>query len=734
MGPFLRYRFGPFACDTRNRVLFRTEADQCAPADLTVVPLTPKAFETLIVLLQHPGEVLSRDDLMKAVWPETYVEEGSLTRNISALRKALGDETGTPLYIETLPRRGYRFAAPVSVESFEAAPVAPPAVAIASALEAPDGQAAIESGEPAPDSHGESGSQLAPDSESGPDSEVAPDGGKTTDGPPGARNEAVAILREASADAPRLEHVGAVVGAHERDTTASPPASLETRVPATPIFKNRRWLVGLAVLVFSALVALPALWGWLRPGTAEAMVHPALASINTVAVLPFNTLDPAGDAGHLGAGIADAIITRLARTGVVQVRPTRMVLSLTERRDIQAIGRQLGVDAVLDGTLQRVDGRMRVTLQVVSVRTGTSVWAESFDDRVLDVFQLEDVISQRVVRAWTGPKTAGPAALRRRTSNPEAYELYLRGRYFSSKRTEAGEAMAVQWFERALKVDPGDALAYAGLADAQSLLGWYGAIPAADAVSRARSSAQRALALDPGLSEPHGSLGLAACMEWRWEDADREFRKAIELDPENAAAHQMYGAMYLMPLAWSAEAIAHLERAQSLDPLSLTINSNLAAAFHYAGRYDAAVAQHKRVLEMDATFAAAHYGLALSYEQLGRVEEAIAELEALVKPATLHVGSLVALGHAYARAGRRADAARVLAELASLESRKVVSPYHLALVQAGLGLRKEALASLERAAAEHAVWVPWCRVDPRFDPLRGDPRFAAVLARAGITR
>ena len=566
------YEFGPFQLDPHERLLLR---------DAGAVPLPPKVFDALLLFVSRSGQVLSKDELLSRLWPDTIVEESNLTQSVYALRKALGDRPDGRPYIETLPRRGYRF---------------------------------------------------------------------------------VAEVRESA-----------------------------RREPSAPV--------------------------------------------RSLAVLPFRSLG-AEQHVYLRLGVANAIITKLSRLQEISVRPTSAILKYVDRElDLAAIGRELGVDALLDGAFEWADDQLRVTVQIVRSNGGTPLLAEQFDEQFTNIFALEDSISERVTCALRLRLSSEEKKqiTKRYTENVEAYQAYLRGRYFWDKRTEDGMKKAISYFEQAIALDPDYALALSGLADAYFLLGAYRALPPNECFPQSRRAAERALELDDTLAEAQCTLAyVKACYDWDWQAAERGFKRALAINPNYAIGHIWYSD-YLSAVGRFEEALAEVRRALELDPLSLINNLNLALPHYFARQYDRAIEQLLKALELDPYSALGHWSLGQAYRQSGRYEEAIGELRKAIQLSGQSPLALAALGHTYAVSGRMKEALKIIAELQALARQRYVSPYEIATVFAGLGEQDRAFDWLDCACRERAGRLFFLRVDPYWDGLRLDPRFAALLQCIGLT-
>jgi DNA-binding winged helix-turn-helix (wHTH) protein/TolB-like protein len=602
------YAFGPFLLDTRERRLLR---------DGEPVPLTLKAFDLLVVLVENQGHLLPKDELMRRVWPDAVVEENNLTVTISALRKAMGEGPTDRQYIETVPRRGYRFVAD---------------------LRAP---------------------------------------------------------AEPTEDAPTQ-------------------------------FRRPRALA-LGAIVLAALGAVALAWAWQRSRPTTT------AAVSSMAVLPFRSLT--NDSEYLGLGMADALITRLGRTKL-RVRSTGSVQKYAAPAlDPVTAGRELQVDSVLEGSIQTAGDRLRTTVRLLRVSDGSTLWSGTFDERLTDIFSVQDQVSQRVADALALELTEAQRSLltRRDTSDGEAYQLYLRGRFFWNKRSREGFERGASYFRQAVDKDPAYALAYSGLADSHLGNAFYHYASPQSAMPLARTAALKALEIDGSLAEPHASLAhVKTNYEWDWAEAERLSRRAIALEPKYATAHQWFGMHDLAPRGRLEEAIAETRRARQLEPLSAVFNAFVGAALFSARRYDEALEECRKAIDLHPDFGVAHWYLGRAYLQKGRHREALAELQTAV---TLSGGSPLmkgTLGVGYALAGDRAAAEGTLAELTKLRAESYASALDLADIHAALGDREQAFRWLDQAAAERSFHLIYLKVWPELDPLRSDPRFKALVLRLGL--
>lgn len=577
----LVYEFGPFRLDTAERQLLR---------DGQPVQLTPKAFDTLVLLIQNGGRLLDKEDLMKKIWPDTFVEEANLANNISLLRRVLGESSTEHQFIETLPRRGYRFMASVTQ----------------------------------------------------------------------VRDEAAELI--ASETSVNLGHTG----------------------------------------------------------------------VGSIAVLPFKPLAPDGSDEYLGLGMADALITKLSNIVDIIVRPTSAVRKYAGlEQDPVVAGRELRVESVLEGSVRRSHDRFRVTVQLVSVRDGVSLWAEKFDENCADIFAVEDSISEQVAKALMLRLSGEQKRLlkKRYTESTEAYQLYLKGRYYWNKWSHGGFTKAIEYFQQAIEKDPRYALAYSGLADAYGLLGIQGFLSTKETMPKAEAATLKALEIDERLAEAHVPLACVRCWcDWDFAGAESEFKSSIELNPNYVTAHLPY-ALYLTAMGRFDEACAEIKKAQELDPFSLVLNATESYILYNARQYNRAIEQAINTLEMDANFYPAYERLGEAYEQIEMYEQAIAAFQQAI---TLSEGSLFSvaqLGHAYALSGRSEEARKVVEDLQVRLNRE----YLIAWVYAGLGEKDQAFKWLEKAYEERDSSMVYLKVDPKLDSLRSDPRFADLLRRVGLS-
>jgi len=469
------------------------------------------------------------------------------------------------------------------------------------------------------------------------------------------------------------------------------------------------------------LSALPALAGQFQ------------ADHESIAVLPFRVLSPPGENTgdeYLGVGLTDALITRLSNVQRLIVRPTSSVLRYHGASvDPLIAGRDLGIDYVVDGSLRRVGNRLRVTAQLLSVSEGVTRWAEHYDEDSTDVLQIEDSISEKVAAALL-PQLTGDEKRqlsKRGTDSSEAFEAYLRGRYYWSSYTEVGLAKALECYKQAIKLDPDYALAYTGIADYYNWLGVFGIRPFAETSAAAKQSAAKAVELDSSSAEAYSALGFATvCHDFDWAVAEGQHRRSIEINPNYATGHHWY-AFHLMMEGRFEESVEQMLRTRELDPISPSVVQALGWCYYHARRFKEAITTFQNMLEAVPEFS---YGLityAWALRHTGELEEAIKAAE---KALQLSGGSqfyLAVLGSTYAAAGKRTEAQAILDRLDQMAVHGYVSPYHLSLIHLHLGDRERALELLLKAHSIRDAWVVWLGVEPQFDPLRGEPAFEGIL-------
>ena len=600
-------------------------------------------MKLLEVLLEHPGEVVTREELRSRVWADESFGDFDQAVNIAIakLRSAFGDSAENPRFIETLPKRGYRFIADVVVVEPTTGPNGP---------------------------------------------EFAPRGLPATQ--PG--NE--------------IQSVG---------------------MPIAP--QRWRWII----VALAVVLSLATFFAW-RFGSRV----PAPTGIRSIAVLPLENLSGDASQNYFADGMTDELITDLAQISALRViSRTSVMVYKGARKPLPKIARELNVDAVVEGTVLRSGGQVRITAQLIEASTDKHLWSQSYEGQLRDTLALQNQVARAIAdQIRINLNSQEQAALKSmRVVNPQAYESYLKGRYFWNKRTADGLKVALAYFNQAIDEDPRYAQSYSGLADTYALLGdWqYAVMTSKEALPKAKAAAIKALELDNSLGEAHNSL--AFCLDgfdWDFPSAGKEFQRALELNPGYATAHHWY-AWHLSLLGRYDEAIAEMRKAENLDPLSLIINADLAELLILAHSYDESILQSRKTIEMDRNFALAHNQLGQAYLQKHMNDEAVAELQEAVQLSAGSPTCLANLARAYAASGRRSEAAKLLSDLKKHSSPGYSHASEIAVVYAALGDKNQAMTWLEKGYEER--FNPGVLLRPGFDPLRSEPRFQELVRRIGLS-
>jgi len=666
------YKFDPFVLDVEERVLL---------CDGRPVPLTPKVFETLLLLVQNQGCVVSKQKILDTLWPDVFVEESNITFNITMLRKVLGDTKREHLYIETVQRRGYRFIAHLEepLDSSVATSQIP-----STRVEAADSQLIVGSEE--------------------------------------FKSDSGLVKR------PEIE----LPGAGKSDNTLRAKTARETS-------RTSRWKTLLAAAAVA--VVLIAVGGLLLLRHRSSARSQPDAGRLMLAVLPFQNLTGDAAQDYFSDGLTEEMITQLgnldpdhlgviARTSVMHYK--------NNQEPMDQIGRELQVQYVLEGSVRRESDRVRITAQLIQTKDQSHVWAREYDRELVHLLSLQGEIAREVTdeihrtlggRAGTEPASQTSSA----PKSYEAYDLYLKGQYFFNQRNVAGFERAIDFFQQATTKDPDYARAYAGLADCYALIGGYSEHPQTDFMPKARAAALRAGELDGKLAGAHTALALIVQnYDWDWQTAEKEFRRAIELNPNYATAHHWY-AEHLTWLGRFDEALRESERARQLDPLSLIIAADNGATLYYSRQYDRAIAQFRAVREMDPNFSRS--GLIRSaYEQKGLFTDALEEIEKWRRAYGDRPWTWSELAYVYGRSGQQAQAKHALQKLLQLDRRQPVDQAAIVWAYVGTGNKDQAFAYLEKAYLQHSSTLISLKVEPGFDPLRSDPRYQDLLRRVGLAQ
>ncbi|MFQ5724746.1 MAG: tetratricopeptide repeat protein, partial [Terriglobia bacterium] len=490
------------------------------------------------------------------------------------------------------------------------------------------------------------------------------------------------------------------------------------------------WLGVIAVVVVA--LGVGGYFGWERWRERVQAPSGEPGPITSIAVLPFADLAGDPEQEYFVDGMTEALITELSKISALRVISRTSVMQYKDvKKPLPEIARELNVDAVVEGSVLRAGDRVRITAQLVHAPTDTHLWAESYDRELRDILALHSEVARaiaREVKVTVTPEEETRLAAARAV-NPEAHELYLRGRYHWHKRGREGLEKSLQYFQQAIEKDPGYARAYAGLADVYAVRPSWGFAAPTDDFPRARAAARKALELDENLAQPYATLGqVKDSYDRDWRGAEEDCRRALELDPNYATGHHWYGIL-LSTLGRHEEAIAELETAVRLDPLAPNISRWLGRVLYHARRYDEAVQQLQKTVEMHPDFSGAFLDLGTAYAQMGRYPEALAAMEksrGLSEADPLYAYA----GWIYARTGRKEEAQRLLRRLQELSGQQYVDSSAIAIIYIGLGRKEEALTWLERAYEERGAYrILYLKVDPVFDPLREEPRFQELLRR-----
>lgn len=455
-------------------------------------------------------------------------------------------------------------------------------------------------------------------------------------------------------------------------------------------------------------------------------------SEKSIAVLPFENLSRDPENAFFAFGIQDEILTRLAKIGALKViSRTSTQQYQSKPQSLTEIAKQLGVANILEGSVQKAGDRVRITVQLINALSDSHLWADTYDRKLIDTFGVESDVAQKIASSLEAQLTGSEqrAIAARPTENTEAYQLYLKGKFFWNKRTGDDLKAAADLFRQAAEVDPSYANAYAGVAQADLLIPVFGAGAPRDFFPKAKAAAERAIELDETSAEGHSALAMLLCFDFKFPAAEAEFRRAIQLNPNYATAHHWFGNSLLVSLGRFDEGIREGERAVELDPLSLIINADLGSTFMIGRRYDEAIAQLRRTLALDGNFSYAHWNLGEALYLKGDVKAAIAEYE---KARALDDDPEVLglLGRAYAETGRKEQALEILRKLKETGQNQYIRSYVYSLIYIGLGDKATAIEYLEKAREGFETPdTTWLKVDPLFDPLRNEPRFQQLVAK-----
>src|SRR5271168_2152566 len=611
------------------------------------VRLQEQPFQILAMLVEHAGEVVTREELQRKLWPaDTFVDfDHGLNKAINKIREALGDSAESPRFIETVTRRGYRFLADVKIVDAAAA---------------------------------------------------------------------------------RGQEVGAGTGAPVG--AVGPAAAVEEA--ALPRFRPVPLAWKICAVALLVLIAGFVIWKLRRGGGGTPVIR-------SLAVLPLESLSNDASQDYFADGMTDELITDLGQISALRVISRTSVMTYKHaHKPLPEIARELNVDAVVEGTVLRSGDRVRISAQLIEAASDKHLWAQSYEGELRDTMALQNKVASAIaeqIRIDVNPQEQ--AALKNlRVVNPDAYQSYLKGRYFWNKRTAEGLKVALAYFNQAIEEDPKYAQAYSGLADTYALLGdWqYAVMPFKEALPKAKVAVLRALELDSSLSEAHTSLGYSLrAFDWDFDSAGKEFRRAIEINPSYATAHH-WNAMNLGLLGRPEEALVEMRKAENLDPLSLIINSDLAEFLLLTHSYDESVKQSGKVIEMDPAFAIGHKQLGDAYLLKQMDKEAVAELQKAVRLSGGSPICIADLARAYVASGKMNEAGKLLSGLEKSSNTSYSNAPHIAMIYASMGDSEQAMHWLERAYEER--FNPSILLRAGFDPLRSDPRFEDLMRRIGRPR
>lgn len=597
-----------------------------------MITLTPRAFDVLVALLRQPGHVFDKRELFEQVWGDTIVSDNALTKIIKELRHTLGDDANAPRYIETVPKRGYRFIGDVDEDS--------------------------------------------------------------------------------------------------NDSTLQ----IERAVRLTPA-PLRRFAFTKRVLTLLAggLISISVLVAWLL--FRQKAANTVSAPIRSLAVLPFKPLNADSRDESLEMGMAETLITRLSNLKQVVVRPMGAVRKYTDpQQDPVKAGQEVQAEAVLDGSIQKAGERIRVTVRLINVSDGRPLWSEHFDENFKDIFKVQDSIAERITNALTLQlsRPEKEQLAKHYTDNPEAYQLYLRGQLLWHGRRQNWIAQSLAHFERALEKDPKFALAYIGVADCHIMLSGHRKISMQEAETKARPNIMKALEIDNTLAQAHNALAeLKYQYEYDWTGAETEFKKAIELNPNVAWIHQAYG-WFLMSAGRFDEATAEMEEARELDPSSLTINVGRGRLFYYSRQYDQAIQQFQNIIAVEPNDASAYLSLFTIYEQKHMYAES---LEALLKFQSLEGVSPKITEECrgtFRVSGWQGFLRKQLETLEARAKTSRVEPFQFANLYVRLGQKDKAFDWLEKTFEARDPVTLQFKIDPAYDSLRNDPRYAQLIRKIGL--
>ena len=645
------YSFNVFTIDLDRGCLLRGKQQ---------VKLRPKVFEALKYLVENNNRLVTKAELIQAVWPDSFVTDDSLVQCLVELRRALGDEAQE--CVKTVPRRGYIFDAVVTGDS--------------------------------------------------------------------AAGEVISIEQ--------VQGVRIVIEEEDKEPSRT-VRLMQVDTPALPALSPAPWIWGKPARILLVCVLLLAGAGigllyFRGSGEPKNAVH--VTQVRSIAVLPFKPLSTDGSDEYLGLGMADTLITKLSNLRQIIVRPTSAVRKYTAPdQDPIAAGREQRVDAVLEANFQKLGDKVRLTARLLNVQDGSSLWSYKCDEYCTDIFALQDAISERVTAALALELTGEERKLltKRYTENAEAYQLYLKGRYFLNKRTREGISKAFDYFKQTVELDPNDALAYVGLGDCYHQSVYFTSTPSRELIPKATAMARKALEIDESLGEAHALLSRTSDADWDWNESLKEYQLAISLSPGSARAYHGF-AYTVSKRGRFDEALAAIRKARDIDPTNLVINSDIAGILCFADRYDEAIEQCQKTLELDPSFSMAHAQLGVAYWGKGMYNEALGPLRRAVELEGEGSVRMIQLAMGYGFAGQKEKAQEFLRRLKKRAKTEYVDPTWIAGLYAAIGDKGKALDWIEKSYDERSVAATALLVDTRFITLRSEPRYQAVLSRMGLAQ
>ena len=457
--------------------------------------------------------------------------------------------------------------------------------------------------------------------------------------------------------------------------------------------------------------------------------------INSIAVLPFENRSGSGDTEYLSDGLADSLIFRLSQLPNLKVSPTSSVMRYKGKgTETSQIAKELNVDAVMSGRLVQVGDSLNISVQLTDARTDKLIWAEQYDRKLSDLLttqrEIATAITQKLQLKLAGDEKG---IAKKYTNSSEAYQLYLKGRYHFARRTKEDVNKAIESYEQAIKLDPNFAIAFARIAEAYNQMSNYPYASPKEAFPKAKAAAERAIAIDPTLSEAHTAMGnTLTSYDWNWTAAEGSFKRALELDPNSASAHYRYATEYLISIGKTNEAVAEVERALEMEPLDPNMVANLGRVYLYDGQSDRALEHAKRAYEADPNFVIARLLYGMTLNAVGQYAEALALSEKTLREDPNNQHMLLVSGYAYGRSGKRAEAEAIVKRFEEISKSEYVIPSFVATIYGAMGEKEKAFAELEKAIELKDSWFKWGKVEPLFDPLRADPRFGRLLRRMNL--